>query len=152
MWDAVKPRCRGRCREDLQSAHLSDHIVNGALPWERRRKMGGVACTTRRCVGESATGEASSLKQGPGTTVRSVPPHEAAAARKERRAARREATRKLKLFGFKFSDKNLILNIAQSTPPANQQADRQRHRATRIWNECGATDTPRPVIEEVAQC
>ena len=47
--------------------------------------------------------------QGQGTVVRSVPPHEAAGARKERRATRREAARKLKLFGFKFSDKILIL-------------------------------------------
>ena len=51
--------------------------------------------------------------QGQGTAVRSVHPHEAAAARKERRAATRAAVRKLKLFGFKFSDKNLILTIPQ---------------------------------------
>ena len=45
--------------------------------------------------------------------MRSPPPHEATAARKERRATRREAARKLKLFGFKFSDKILILTIPQ---------------------------------------
>ena len=39
-------------------------------------------------------------RQGQGTAVRSVPPHEAAAARKERRAARCEAACKLKPFGF----------------------------------------------------
>ena len=43
----------------------------------------------------------------------SASPHEAAVARKERRAARREAARKLKLFGFKFSDKKMILTIPQ---------------------------------------
>ena len=80
--------------------------------------------------------------QGQGPAARSVPPHKAAAARKERRDARREAVRRLNLVGFKFVDKNLILTFRKrergtptwrmwSTPPANQQADRQRHRATR---------------------
>ena len=45
--------------------------------------------------------------------MRRVPPHEAVAARKKRRAARREAARKLKPFVFKFSDKKLILTIPQ---------------------------------------
>ena len=52
-------------------------------------------------------------RQGQGTVVRSAPPHEAGAARKERRATRREAARKLKLSGFKFSDEKMILTIPQ---------------------------------------
>ena len=61
----------------------------------------------------AGAGRTDGCGQGQGTVVRSVPPYEAATARKERRAARREAARKLIFFGFKFSYENLILTIPQ---------------------------------------
>ena len=51
--------------------------------------------------------------QGKGTAVWSVPPHEAVTERRKRRVARLEAARKLKLFGFKISDKKISLTIPQ---------------------------------------
>ena len=84
---------------------------------EDERRRGGAWTRGRHFPDETSpsagAGRTDGRGQGQGTAVRSVPPHEAAAARKERRAARREAACKLKLFGFKFSDKNLFLTIPQ---------------------------------------
>ena len=77
---------------------------------EDERRRGGAWTRGRHFPDETSpsagAGRTDGRGQGQGTAVRSVPPHEAAAARKERRAARREAARKLKLFGLKFPIKN----------------------------------------------
>ena len=84
--------------------------------------MGGGACATGREAARlspdwtspsAGAGRTDGCGQGQETAVRSAPLHEAVAARKERRVLRRETARKLKLFGFKFSDKILILTIPQ---------------------------------------